>query len=105
MRNRGVVEQQLALRVSSSRQPQLAVQVSEENVSALGSGQLQGHIQKREQDFIQNAGGVQLARGLQKDSQLFQISDFVGNLDTRNLAEEITRGVGGDALGMEDRIN
>ena len=79
--------------------------VSQENISALGAGQLQGHIEKRQQDFIQHAGGVQLARGFEEDGQLFEIRDFVRDLDAGNLAEKIARGVGGDVLGMKDRVN
>ena len=105
MRNGGVIEQQLAFGVPPCRQAQLAVFVSQEDVTTLGPGELQGHVEKRQQDFIQHAGSVQLACGFEEDSQLLEIGDFVRNLDARNLTEKIARRIGGDVLRMKNRVN
>src|SRR5579872_5669983 len=102
MRNSGVVEQQFALGITPRSQPKFALSVSEENVAAVGPGKFQGDIEQREQDFIQHSGSVELARRLQKEGQLLQIAYFAGYLDFRNLAQEITGGIGSAMLRVKD---
>ena len=105
MRNRGVIEQQFAFGIPPCRQAQLAVRVSQENISALGASELQGHVEKRQQDFIQHAGSVQLARGFEENGQLLKVGDFARHLDAGDLTEKVARGVGGDVLRMEYGVN
>ena len=70
MRDGGVVEQQIAFGVASRSEAQLSINGFEEDVTALRAGELQSYIKQGEQNFVENAGRVELARGFQKDSEL-----------------------------------
>jgi len=86
VRNCRVVEQQFALRVAACGQAQLAIWPLEKNVAALGACKLERYIEQCEQDFVQDPGGVQLARRFQEDGQLLKVGNFAGNLNPGNLA-------------------
>ena len=66
MRNGGVFQQRFALGVSSRPQPQLSLVIFHEYKSALGPGELEGHIKKGHQNFIQHTNRVQLAGSFEK---------------------------------------
>src|SRR5689334_1618968 len=101
----GVVEQDFSARVAASRESQFSFRGLEEHIAALRASQLQRHIEQRQENLVENAGGIQLARGFEEDGQLLEIGDLVGYLNAGNLAEEVTRRVRSDVLRMENRVD
>ena len=104
VRNRGVIEQRFALGVAPRSQAQVALFVAHEDVAALGARQLQSRVQQRDQNFVEHAGRVQLARGFEKKGQLFQIGGVGRDLNPGNLAQELARRIRAGVMGMEDDV-
>src|SRR5262249_43034402 len=100
-----VVQQQFSPGIAPSGQAQAVVLGLEKDVAALGTGQFQGDVEQGEQDFIQHARGIQLARRLEKNRQFLEVGDLIRDLDPGDLAKEIARRIGGDVLGMEDSVD
>src|SRR5256885_1234657 len=71
-----VVQQRLAFGVASGSEAQVAVLAFHEDVTPLGAGELQSCLQQSDQDLIEHTGGVELARGLQKKSEFFEVGGF-----------------------------
>ena len=65
---------------------EFAFVIFEEDVAAFGFGQTQGDLQHGEQDFIEYAGGVQLAGGFEKQRQLLEVGGFLRDLNAGDLA-------------------
>ena len=103
--DRGVIEQGFALGVASGRQTQIVLFVLHKDVAALGAGEFQGGVEQGHQDFVEHAGGVQLARRFEEKRQLLQIGGVVRDLDAGNLAEEFAGRVGAGMVGMENDVS
>jgi hypothetical protein len=104
VRNSGVLEKWLTLGVAPRCQAQLSLVILHENKGALAPRELEGHIEKGHQDFIQHPDRVQLAGGFEEQNQFFQIRGFIGDVHHRDLAKEFAGRIGGGVLGIEDHV-
>ena len=67
-------------------------------------GQVQSHVEHGDQNLFQHTGGVQLARGLEKQAQFFEVGGFLLDLNARDLAKKLARGVGGRMRRVEQHV-
>src|SRR6516164_3150425 len=105
MRDGFVIEQRLALGVTPGSEAQVSVFVFHEDVPAFGASELQGGIEQGHEDFIEHSDGVELARGFQKQRELFEVRGLGGNVNARDLAKKFSGGVGGLQMeGVEDHV-
>jgi len=69
-----------------------------------GAGELQRGADQSDQDLVQRARGVQLARGVEEHGQFFQVAGLVLDLHHRDLAEEFAGRAGMVLLRIEDQV-
>jgi hypothetical protein len=65
---------------------------------------LQRDVQHRHQNFIEYSRRIQLARGLQKQDEFFQVRGFLLDLDAGDLAEKFPSRVGSCLSRIEQEI-
>ena len=92
----------LELRPAAS--DQVAVGIAQENEAAFGARQAQRRVDQRDQDFVEHADRIELARSFQEQRQLFEIAGLGRDLNAGNLAEEFARGVRSRVQRMKNQV-
>ena len=74
MRDRLIVQQNIAARIAAGSKTQRAIRLAQENVAAFSTGEAQRSVNQRNQNFVENACRVKCASGLEEDLHLLQIA-------------------------------
>ena len=95
----------LFLGVAAGGQPEFPFLILEKNIGALGPRQLQRDVEHGHQNLVEHARRIQLARGFQKQRELFQVGRFLLDLNAGDLAEKFPRRVGSCMPWIEQNIS
>src|ERR1022692_2376567 len=76
-----------------------------ENMGAFGACELQCDVEHRNQNLVEHSRRIQLARGFQKQGELFQVRRFLLDLNAGDLAEKFSSRVGSSVSRIEEKIS